>query len=164
MQNGVTQLNNYDLNDTIRTFIKSHPIPNPINVTLTEKQHVNQFWIDDTRSSQNFRYFRNILNRNVFGNAAERFGRHLKIVVIREEDMVTRHHIHCVIETPKDWDTPTFTKTIERAWHNTEFGYASVHTKRPESEQETVGWLAYILKHKTKKVFADAIDWDNCQF
>ena len=42
-------------------------ITNPINVTFTEKQVQNQSRIDDIKSTQNFRHFKNVLNFKTFG-------------------------------------------------------------------------------------------------
>jgi hypothetical protein len=85
---------------TIKQFYQEHQVPNPINITLTQKQVVDGQRIDDETSSANFRHFRNLLNRRLFGNAHKRYGRQLSMLVVREDGAWHRHHIHAIIEKP----------------------------------------------------------------
>ena len=92
-----------DINNTahaIRQYFWEHRIPNPVNVTFTEKQIVDGMWIDDARSEQNVRHFRNKLNQTVYGNAFQRYGKCLSMLVVRESDN-KRHHLHLIIEQPE---------------------------------------------------------------
>jgi hypothetical protein len=50
------------IQSNIKQFYNQHSVPNPVNLTLTEKQLVNGQKIDDLASEQNLRHFRNILN------------------------------------------------------------------------------------------------------
>jgi len=63
--------------EEIRAFFWKNRIPNPVNVTFTEKQIVNGQWIDHAISEQNMRHFRNKLNQQVYGNGYKRFGKGL---------------------------------------------------------------------------------------
>ena len=49
----------------------------PIALTLTMKQRQSAQNIDHMLASNNFRHFMNRLNRDVYGNAARRFGKGL---------------------------------------------------------------------------------------
>ena len=55
-------------------WIDGIDIKNGVNVTLTAKQFIGAFRLDTFSLSRNIRYFTNILNRKVFGNAFKRFG------------------------------------------------------------------------------------------
>ena len=63
------------LDEEIENFIRSKRVVNPLNVTLTELQICGGIRLDDIISEQNFRHFRNVLNRKVFGNGYRRFGK-----------------------------------------------------------------------------------------
>ena len=79
-----------------KKWLREYKFNNPINVTLTEKQrvksHCKEFvfasinkksiknitqniYLDDEKSEQNFRHFRNLLNSKVFGNGFKRFNK-----------------------------------------------------------------------------------------
>ena len=64
-----------------KKWILSNRISNPINVTLTEKQSFNQIKLDTVISEQNFRHFKNILNKKIFGNSYKRFNKQLKMLI-----------------------------------------------------------------------------------
>ena len=51
------------IQSALKYFYLTHPVPNPINITLTQKQVVDGQRIDDEVSSANFKHFRNLLNR-----------------------------------------------------------------------------------------------------
>ena len=156
---------NHDLNNQIRTYLKSRRVVNPINVTFTQKQVIknkgfNQ-WIDDISSEQNFRHFRNKLNSLVFGNGYRRFNKQLQMLVIRENDNQKRHHLHCIIEQPKRITFVKFKSLIQRVWSLTKFGYESVHIEKPSSLEREDGWLSYIMKDYSKSDLSNSIDFEN---
>ena len=66
-----------------KKWILSNRISNPINVTLTEKQSFNGIKLDTVISEQNFRYFKNVLNKKIFGNSYSRFNKQLKMLIVR---------------------------------------------------------------------------------
>lgn len=85
------------IQSALKHFYLTHPVPNPINITLTQKQVVDGQRIDDEISSANFRHFRNLLNSHLFGNAYKRHGRQLAMLVVRENGAWHRHHIHAIL-------------------------------------------------------------------
>ena len=151
----------YTLNNQIRTYLKSKKVVNPLNVTFTQKQYVNGQRIDDPSSEQNFRHFRNVLNRKVFGNGYKRFNRQLQMLVIREVSSDKRHHLHCVIEQPQKYEFEEFVSLIHSVWSVTKFGYEQIHIEKPSSQQREDGWLDYIMKDYTKVSLSTSIDYVN---
>lgn len=149
------------LTEQIKKFIRENRVANPLNVTLTEKQRYNGIRLDDIISEQNFRHFRNVLNRKVFGNGYKRFGMELQMLVIREVSVNHRHHIHCIIELPQRYEFVAFTDLVRDVWSKTDFGYDQVHIEKPFSQQREDGWLEYIMKKRTKVSFENSIDWMN---
>ena len=149
------------LNNQIRTYLKSKKVVNPLNVTFTQKQYVNGQRIDDPSSEQNFRHFRNVLNRKVFGNGYKRFNKQLQMLVIREVSSDKRHHLHCVIEQPQKYEFEEFVSLIHSVWSVTKFGYDQIHIEKPSSQQREDGWLNYIMKDRTKVSLDTSIDWTN---
>ena len=148
-------------NRTNQTIHKEEQSSKSLNVTLTEKQTFNGIRLDDITSEQNFRHFRNVLNRKVFGNGYRRFGIELQMLVIREVGVNHKHHIHCIIELPQRYEFVTFVNLINDVWSKTDFGYDEVHIEKPSSQQREDGWLEYIMKKRTKVSFEQSIDWMN---
>ena len=144
-----------------RDFYLSHQVPNPINITLTEKQLVNGQKIDDFSSEQNFKHFRNLLNTRLFKNAYKRYGKQLSMFVVRECDHTHRHHLHIILEKPQDIELNFFMHMVKSCWQKTKFGYSEMHFEKPDNLQRTVGWLEYCLKKRTKNDLASSIDWVN---
>ena len=149
------------LNNQIRTYLKSKRVVNPLNVTFTEKQKVDGKWIDDFQSEQNFKHFRNVLNRKVFGNGYKRFNKQLQMLVIREVSSDKRHHLHCVVEQPKRYEFDEFVSLINSVWSVTKFGYDQIDIEKPSSQQREDGWLDYIMKDYTKVSLSTSIDYVN---
>ena len=175
-------MNQQQLNEEIRDFVRSNKIPNPINVTFTQKQKVvgegmfnitdkngnrvcqylkfNKH-IDDVSSEQNFRHFKNKLNTKLFGNGYRRFNKQLQMLVIREVSSNHRHHLHCIIEQPQRIGFEKFTHLIETVWKSTDFGYEEIHIEKPSSQLREDGWLSYIMKDRTKVNLSTSVDWIN---
>ena len=149
------------LDEEIDNFIRSKRVVNPLNVTLTELQICGGIRLDDIISEQNFRHFRNVLNRKVFGNGYRRFGKELQMLVVREVSTNQRHHIHCIIELPQRYEFLTFKNLIFDVWRNTDFGYEEIHIEKPSSKEREDGYLGYIMKKRTKVSFEQSIDWMN---
>jgi len=174
-------MNQQQLNEEIRDFVRSNKIPNPINVTFTQKQKVvgegmfnitdkngnrvcqylkfNKH-IDDVSSEQNFRHFKNKLNTKLFGNGYRRYNKQLQMLVVREVSN-RRHHLHCIIEQPQRIGFEKFTHLIEEVWKSTDFGYEEIHIEKPSSQQREDGWLNYIMKDRTKVNLSTSVDWIN---
>ena len=140
-----------------KNWLSEYKINNPINVTLTEKQRVNGIDLDRIRSEQNFRYFKNLLNTNIFGNGFKRFNKQLKMIVVREYSFNLRHHIHCIIEQPKRYSDLEFNLLIRKLWKKTLFGYSNIHIEKPTSLQREIGWFNYIMKDNIE----NSVDWNN---
>lgn len=149
------------LQGVIRQFYNDHRVPNPINITLTQKQIVEGQRIDDEISSANFRHFRNLLNRRLFGNAHKRHGRQLAMLVVREDGAWHRHHLHAIIEKPASLTTEEFIALVMECWGNTRFGYREYHFEEPADRDREAGWINYCLKKRTKADVASSIDWAN---
>ena len=156
------------LDDGIRAFLWVNRIANPISVTLTQRQNFNGLKIDDVSSEQNFRHFKNQLNRKVFGNAHRRFGKELGMLVVREVSDGQRHHLHCVLEHPTDRITfNDFKRLIAQCWGSTNFGshpffsHQQIDVHRPTNDSDIDGWLSYILKDSTKQSLEGSVDWMN---
>ena len=71
---------------TIKRKLKDHfsvnnNFKNQVNVTLTQKQILNGFPIDNIRSSLNFKHFKNKLNKKFLGNAYYRHGKSINMNV-----------------------------------------------------------------------------------
>jgi hypothetical protein len=149
------------IHSQIRDFYLSHQVPNPVNITLTEKQLVNGQKIDDFSSEQNFKHFRNLLNSRLFKNAYKRHGKQLSMFVVRECDHTHRHHLHIIMQKPDDIELNFFMYMVKSCWQKTKFGYNEMHFEKPDNLQRIVGWLEYCLKKRTKNDLASSIDWVN---
>jgi len=145
----------------IKLYYSAHAIENPVNITLTEKQLVAGQRLDHMSSEQNFRHFRNKLNKRVYGNASTRHGKTLKMFVVRESDAVHRHHIHCVIGRPEHMTIEEFMTEVWACWTSTRFGHKQLHYEAPETEERVQGWISYCLKARTKDDYSTSIDWIN---
>jgi hypothetical protein len=130
-------------------------------MTLTEKQIVDGQRIDALVSQQNFRHFRNLLNRHLFGNAYKRYGKQLMMFVAREGDQHHRHHLHVIIEKPDNVDTEVFVSLVMHFWSKTRFGYHEHHYECPTTEGREIGWVNYCLKKRSKEDLASSVDWEN---
>ena len=129
----------------------------PVAVTLTMKQRQSAQNIDHMLASRNFRHFLNRLNREVYGNAARRFGKGLKVIAVLEHDALVRFHYHAVIDQPETMNFTEFKQAIEDAWAKTRWGYDQTEIVPMTSE----GWVRYISKLDQKPQYDLAIDWPN---
>jgi hypothetical protein len=109
-------------------------------------------------ASRNFRHFRNRLERALFGNAAKRHGKRLKLVAVLETSADGRLHYHCIIERPAFCSFERFAAIVREQWSRTDFGYHQTYIK----DQADTGWTDYMLKQRQKSSLLDSIDWDNC--
>ena len=144
--------------NSLKEFVKEFEIPNPVNITFTQRQVVRGVKIDDLVSERNFRYFKNILNKKVHGNSQTRFGLGLGMLVVREVSHYHRHHLHTIIERPLSHSPDQFEEIVRICWGKTVFGYHQIHFSHPSGDD---GWLDYIMKKKTKVDLMDSVDWMN---
>ncbi len=157
---------NQKVKKEIIKWLETNRISNPINVTLTEKQYLHKtvgkdkrvFKLDKFNSSQNFRHFRNVLNRKVFGKSYHRYNKQLDMLVVREVSSQTnRLHLHLIIEQPQHYDFNSFRNEIERIWINSNFGFSEIHIEKPTTSDREDGWFYYIMKSNIE----NTIDWNN---
>ena len=148
---------NKKLMEETKKWILSKRINKPINVTLTEKQSFNGIKLDNIISEQNFRHFKNVLNKKIFGNSYKRFNKQLQMLVVREESPNLRHHLHLIIEQPNRYTFYGFKKLIEILWTKTDFEYSKVHIEKPTDLNREIGWYCYIMKSNCE----NSIDWNN---
>lgn len=147
--------------EAYRDWVLSKPIVNGVNITFTLKQWCSGIALDEISTQRNFRYFKNILNGKVFGNAYRRYGKELKMLVVLEESIGSRIHLHTIIEKPNHLNVYEFDQLVKVCWGKTFFGYDEIHITHPSSNGEEEGWKKYIMKRKTKKDFSQSIDLDN---
>ena len=156
---------NSKLRNQIIKFLREVKIDNPINITLTEKQFIEvehkgnrkRIILDEIKSERNFRHFKNVLNKKLFGNSYWRFKNQLGMIVVREVSKDNRYHLHCIIEQPKHLKFNKFKELIESIWKKSDFGYYEIHIEKPTSHKREVGWFNYIMKDNIEH----SIDWNN---
>lgn len=126
-------------------------------ITLTYKkgQFIDgHFMAPDTYAlSKNMRYFLNFLRKK----AKIRESHHFAVVPVFETFADGTFHSHLAITKPNWLSDAVFETIIRDAWSRTRWGAKQIDV-RPNAD---LGWLDYILKLRTKKDFADSIDWDN---
>lgn len=150
-----------DIRLSYKNWLNENLFENALNVTFTVKQVVEGWLVDHIHLEKNFRYFRNMLNKKIFGNAYKRFGKQLKMLVVRETSPLHRLHLHTIIEIPKVISIERFVYLLRLCWSKTLFGYEKIHIEQPTSHFREVGWFRYIMKTKSKRDFSDSIDLDN---
>ena len=114
----ITPLKEENLSSEIIKLLSQHPIPNPITLTLTARQRVDGERVDDIKLFQNFRHFLNLLNKELFGHASQRFGKKLKVWNVREVSGEGRYHLHCLIEKPTHISSDKFKELVVSIWRN----------------------------------------------
>jgi hypothetical protein len=142
----------------LRELVHSTYFENPVALTLTMKKRVAWRVADAIMASRNFRHFRNRLERALFGNAAKRHGKRLKLVAVIETSADQRLHYHCIVDRPSFCSFERFSGIIREQWSKTDFGYYQIDIQ----DQADDGWTDYILKQRQKCSLLDSIDWDNC--
>lgn len=143
-----------DLKDQIREFVSPDNYRRCLGVTLTMKQRVDEERLDEIKSSQNFRHFLNLLNKDLLGKKFSRFGTRINVIPVLESTLGHRIHYHTIFEVPLNVRSTDFMRTVERCWKKTRWGYEHVHHHNHIDE----GWLDYLTKFKSYK---DDIDWMN---
>ena len=139
------------------------PWNDPFAVTLTARRVTRTCADSGTRHfvgreqyAQNLRHFLNVLNKRVYGNAAQRGMKRLRVIPVFEQHQSGRYHLHLAIDRPPHVDEPTFTSMISETWHKTSLGYRNIKVV-PHADS---GWIGYILKRRSKNgPLTDAIDW-----
>lgn len=148
-------------------FFQSKVVPNPVALTLTLKQRLEQNHIqgrygeklDPIKASKNTRHFMNRLNQTIFGKGFIRYGKRLCVVPIIEGNSYIRLHIHMTLEKPVHLDLDEFKNMIIKCWTKTKFGYYDIQIKEID---DYYGWFDYKLKNRSKgEGLHSSVDWDN---
>jgi hypothetical protein len=150
-----------NLRITYKNWLSTKLFDDGVNITFTVKQLVNGIGIDKLKLEKNFRYFRNMLNKKIFGNRFKRFGVELKMLVVREVSSLQRLHLHTIIQLPSHLSYDKFVYLIRLCWSKTLFGYGEIHIEKPSTQQREEGWFHYIMKKRSKIDFGDSIDLEN---
>ena len=142
-----------------------------LGVSLTMKQSVDGFPLDEIRANENLRHFLNYLNFAVFGKRFRRFGMKLSVLPRLEKSPSGRWHYHLLLKKPHQ-ETPevvsqrpvlaaiedafSFEELIKICWLRTRYGYSEkgVHVHHAVNN----GWNKYILKNFNA---GDGVDWLN---
>ena len=149
-----------------RDFIKLEDWCFPYAATLTLKQarkepgsagRTIRTPLTKELASRNFRHFTNLLNREIFGKAAIRFGKKTRMFPVLEGGLRIHLHYHAIIDCPREELLREFPRIVEGCWRKTDWGNKQVRVSANADE----GWLIYITKLRTKEDFASSIDWMN---
>ena len=143
-----------ELRQQTKDFLTPTTFDRCIGVTLTMKQKMDFVRLDEERSSQNFRHFLNLLNREVFGKRFTRFGTRINVIPVLEVSNSHRLHYHTIFQVPKNIRSTDFLHKVEDSWKKTDWGYEHFHHHNHIDE----GWLDYLTKFRS---YRDQIDWIN---
>lgn len=155
------------LRSSIRDWVDIDSWANPFSATLTLKQVAGtdngflarRVWGDELTASQNFHHFLNKLNRRLFGKAAQRYGKGVRVLPVLEGGNGKRLHYHAVIDCPRPDLHDLFPIIVATIWRDTQWGYSQIEVN-PGADQ---GWLNYITKLRDKPDFGSSIDWVNAR-
>lgn len=151
------------MQNEIRKFVASRDWVAPHAVTLTMRQAVKspggrRTTLTPDLASQNFRHFLNVLNKGVWGKAAERLGKSVQCFCVLEGGADKRYHYHAVLDCPRQDLLEHFPEMIESAWERTDWSYNQSDIQ-PFCDE---GWINYISKFRDKSDYLSAFDWMNC--
>jgi len=141
-----------DLRIPLRDFLINHARQYDLAVTLTLKQQDGPTTLDRIEAAKNLRHFLNRLNKQAFGNAAQRFGKKVGVISILEASCSGRLHYHLAMKNPFP-TTGACHEAVVDCWSKTRWGYHEVDLQPIYSS----GWISYITKSK----FIDGWDVEN---
>lgn len=151
---------------SFREFARIDHWAAPHAVTLTLRQGLmaafpqGDTFIPLTReaASQNYSHFLNVLNRRLFGKAADRYRKGVNsISVIEGGGGGKRLHMHGTIDCPRHDLLPYFPDIVTEAWHRTQWAHNQIDIKSGVD----AGWTKYMSKLDDKPSYIDGIDWVN---
>jgi hypothetical protein len=134
-----------------------------LTVTFRQaSQAENGAWIklDENQSHKAFKVFMHRLDNAVYGNAARRVGKRVKVIPVIEKDRNGRWHYHAAIELPSHIDGVQFEQMVRECWSKVDWGYDRILLR----DNADRGWLDYILKPRQKsglEAWSDCIDWES---
>jgi hypothetical protein len=140
--------------DAIRKFLHQTHFTDMVAVTLSLKQNINGECIDKIKASKNVRHFLNLLNKEMYGNRFQRYGKRLEVISVIETSHSGRLHYHLAINNPKPDEPILFAILIEYLWNKTLWGYSEIRIIHNANS----GWINYITKLNPH----DEVDWENC--
>ena len=100
-------------------------------------------------AKKKMRHFLNVLNKQVYGNASQRFNKRLKCIPILEKDDNTRIHYHLILEhlSQRNMRPETYFMIMQKLW---KFGRVETEGLFINDDESKTGWLNYITKSETK--------------
>ena len=100
-------------------------------------------------AKKKMRHFLNVLNKQVYGNASQRFNKRLKCIPILEKDDNTRLHYHLILEhlSQRNMRPETYFMIMQKLW---KFGNVKSEGLFCNDDESKTGWLSYITKTETK--------------
>lgn len=154
----------YSIQKSVREWVQLESWSHPFAVTLTLKQRIGGDGgvssvsqnLTPEIASQNLRHFLNTLNKQIYGSAAQRFGKRIWVVPVLEGGRGKRLHFHLVIDCPRIELVDVFPSIIVTEWRKTLWGYHETDVQPCDA-----GWLTYMTKLRDKPEFSSSIDWMN---
>jgi hypothetical protein len=112
------------------------------DLTLTLRQSCRSnngmtIWLDYDQCRKAFAVFVNHLNRAVYGNAARRFEKKVRVIPVIEKEDYGRWHIHAAIELPRHIDAFVFEELVQQSWSKVDWAYDRVLLR----DSADLGWL-----------------------
>ena len=132
------------------------------------------WWLDELECRKGFSYFMKLLNRKVFGKAADRYGKRLQVIPVVEKGLLpssllasngpviekeTQWHYNLAIELLPGIEAGRFQQLVQECWSHIQWSNGCWVERAREREK----WIEYITKMRQKSVFeawSDSIDWD----
>jgi hypothetical protein len=153
----------------IRDWIDTTDWKNPFAVTLTLKQRISipndrgrhTVSLTPITASRNLQHFLNVMNKQVYGSAAQRHAKSLPVLSMLEGGSDKRLHYHLAIDCPRDDLAARFPSMIIQSWRKTLWGYDEIDVQ--PADEKWGKYIDYITKLRDKPDFADSIDWMNCR-
>lgn len=118
-----------------------------------------RIWLDDNQCKKAFQVFMHRLDRAVYGNAAIRFGKRVRVIPVLEKEEFGRWNIHAAIELPRHTDAFRFDQLIRKSWSKVDWAYNRIWAR----DDANKGWLNYMLKPRQKsglETWSDCIVWE----
>lgn len=133
-----------------------------LTLTLKQGRREGCTWahIDEYQAKTTFQVFMKKLSKAVYGRAARRHGKKLRVIPVFEKKPQGRWHIHAAIEPPAHLDPIRLKDLISVLWSKMHWGYDRIDFKFGADR----GWIKYMLKKRQKsdlEVWFDCIDLES---
>jgi hypothetical protein len=116
--------------------------------------------LDEQKAKSAFGHFMHRMNRSIYKNAFERYGKRLRVIGVLEKAEVGRWNYHAAIELPTHLTPEQFETLIRNCWSGMHWGYCKMKIEFDADQT----WVNYMLKPWQKsglEVWADAIDLEH---